>query len=221
LEEREAKVREDIIMQRANQLQAACPDMLVGEGVLIAQLLDYTDEQWSAKVAEVVEEKAKAAEELRIAQEKAAREALVQERVEKLKAAGWSHLKSYDGKDLVQLGNDDAPIIVETFTPDVFDACISAGQAAIARRAAAHQEQLRQEAEAAARVRLEAEQADPKTVTVERERLLRLLFSIQEVLPYAMNDDAGGNWNTSIEALAEDVMELRRDLGDETLGPTF
>jgi hypothetical protein len=155
LEEKEAKMKQDIIMQRANQLQAACPDMLVGEGMLIAQLLDYTDEQWSAKVAEVVEEKAKAAEELRIAQEKAAR-----------------------------------------------------------------QEQLRQEAEAAARVRLEAEQADPKTVTVERERLLRLLFSIQEMLPYAQ---AEGNdkWNAGLEQLSEDVIELRRDLGDETLGPTF
>jgi hypothetical protein len=238
LEEREAKMREAVNEARRNELLAiGCQeaigtkngniygDVLVGVdggNFMLKQkdLHTFSDPQWAdellaAKAA--VEERNLAA---KAAQEKATREALVQERVERLKAAGWSHLKSYDGKDLVQLGNDDAPIIVETFTPDVFDACISAGQAELARREAARQEQLRQEAEAAARVRLEQEQADPKTVTVERERLLRLLFSIQEMLPYAQ---AEGNdkWNAGLEQLSEDVMELRRDLGDETLGPTF
>jgi hypothetical protein len=226
LEEREAKMKQDIIMQRASQLQAACPDMLVGEAVLIAQLLDYTDEQWSAKVAEVVEEKARAAEELRIAQEKAAREALVQVRKERLLRNGY--VVSVDGKS-VRLDTAEGEVggshyvwldTLDMVTEDDMERFVGMAQAELARREAARQEQLRQEAEAAARARYEAEQADPKTVTVERERLLRLLFSIQEVLPYAQ---AEGNdkWNAGLEQLSNDVMKLRRELGDETLGPTF
>jgi hypothetical protein len=78
------------------------------------------------------------------------------------------------------------------------------------------QEEVKQQAIAQAVAEIEAESGE--IVEVNRERVLRILFSVQEVLPYAQ---AEGNdkWNAGLEELSNDVMELRRDLGDETLGP--
>ena len=85
-------------------------------------------------------------------------------------------------------------------------------------------EVARQEAIEQERKRAEAETSHPsvvaneETVTVNRARLLTLLFSIQEVLPYS-KIEGNDKWNSGVESLADDVMSLRHQLKDETLGP--
>jgi hypothetical protein len=235
MDEKEAKMREVVNEARRNELLVlGCQELqdgriaaltLLDQGssvihkfsLRISDLHELTQDEWQGEVLAAK----LAIEEVSIA---SAREALVQERVEKLKAAGYAVSEDGRGVHIDFPGGEHGYHIdkLADVPEENIERRVRDGQAELARRAAAHQEQLRQEAEAAARVRLQQEQAEAKTVTVERERLLRLLFSIQEVLPYAKDEDLiGGKWNTSIEALEEDVMELRRDLGDETLGPTF
>jgi hypothetical protein len=243
LEEREAKMRETVNIARRNELlalgcqawsertEAGSEYGIIGVdegnfGLQIYRLHAFSDTEWAdellaAKAA--VEERNLAQKE---AQEKAAREALVQVRKERLLKNGY--VDSVDGKG-VRIDTTDGEVggshyvwldTLDMVTEDDMERYVSIAQAELARREAAHQEQLRQEAEAAARVRIQQEQAEAKTVTVERERLLRLLFSIQEVLPYAQSE-GNDRWNAGLEQLSNDVMDLRRDLGDETLGPTF
>ena len=58
----------------------------------------------------------------------------------------------------------------------------------------------------------------PETVEIDRERILRLLFSVQEVLPYT-KDDRSEAFCAWIDEIITDVYNLRLELRDETLGP--
>ena len=92
-----------------------------------------------------------------------ARQELIDARVARLNEAGWISTKSHDNKELVRMGDDDAPIIVETISDGLLMDMIKAGQAELARRQAAHEEAIKQQE----RGRLARE----KTEQEERDRL--------------------------------------------------
>jgi len=218
LEEREAKMRETVNIARRNELlalgckawsertEAGSEYGIIGVdegnfGLQIYRLHTFSDTEWAdellaAKAA--VEERNIAQQQ---AQEKAAREALVQERVERLKAAGWEMLP--DGSLRMSFEHGDVgetAIIPHEYIADMNDwdvvLGISKGSDEIARRAAAHQEQLRQEAEAAARVRLEAEQAAADKAEADRvakmgdeERWKEWVELVHNTYPKMVSDD--------------------------------
>jgi hypothetical protein len=234
-EERMAKMVNEV---RKGELLAACPDMLAGEAMLIVQMLDYTDEDWSATVKEISDGRRVAAETARLEQERlaaeAAREALIGERVARLKAAGWER----EGDDRIKLrwwssdsgqSYTSVPVSsVATTSEEAIEEMVQRGHFELQRRAAAREEEIRQEAIEQERRRAEEAKdteaphpsvvAHQETVTVERDRLLILLFNLQEVLPYA-RVEGNDNWNAGVERLSRDVMDLRLELKDETLGP--
>jgi hypothetical protein len=177
---------------------------------------EWADEILAAKAA--VEERnlvLKAEQERQAAE--AAREALIGERVARLKAAGWREngleldLFVPDGVHRMPVGQ------IGTAEESTITDMVSAGQAELARRASAQEQAIEQVLEKPAHPSVVARE---ETVEVNRSRLLVLLFNIQEVLPYAKDRAIeGGAWNNSIERISQDVMTLRIDLKDETLGP--
>jgi hypothetical protein len=209
---------------------------------------DWTDEQFAEQLSEFKADLVvmKAEQERQAAE--AAREALIEERVARLKAAGWEQ----EGDDRIKLrwwssdsGQSYTSIPTAGFaetSEEAIEEMVQRGHFELQRRDAAQEEaeivapenalmdpqkaadiittdvdeRLKQQAIAQAVAEIEAESGE--LVEVNRERVLRILFSVQEVLPYAQ---AEGNdkWNAGLEELSNDVMELRRDLGDETLGP--
>jgi hypothetical protein len=216
MDEKEAKMREAVNEARKNELLAIGCDAwsernengsdygVIGVGknasegfaLKISMLHTVEDAKWAAILVEAKEE----AEERNLAQqqaqEKAAREALVQERVERLKAAGWLHNPPSVCLELMLPGFTQPQLCDPTCDDHDFEAAVAAGQAELARREAAHQEQLRIEAEAAARVRLEAEQAAAAKAEEERvakmgdaEKWTAWVAQIQSTAPVMKSDE--------------------------------
>jgi hypothetical protein len=132
----------------------------------------FSDAEWesellAAKLA--VEERNLA---LKEAQEREAREALIADRVKRLKEAGWSHNPPSVCLELILPGFTQPQLCDPTCDDHDFEAAVAAGQAELARREVARQETLRQEAEAAARERLQQEQA--AAAKAEEERVAKM-----------------------------------------------
>lgn len=153
---------------RKNELLAACPDMLVGEAMLIVRLLDYTDEEWSGKVKEISDGRKVAAETLRMEQERfaaeVARKTLISERVERLKAVGYEEKMDGSIGMRLDLGEVVSLAMVEKSKLSDMDESeivkmVAAGRAELSRR--------QQEADKAARKKMEDEFAERQ----EAERL--------------------------------------------------
>lgn len=193
LEERERKIREAVNEARKNELLAlGCQEWkfldeyedyqwIVGVdqhsfGLQATRLHTFSDTEWADEIlaAKAAVEKRNLA--LKEAQEKAAREALVQERVERLKAAGWELCATERGQAIgLSITKGTSTIWDEYYVDSIaiwneinFLGLVEDGQAELARREAARQEQLRQEAEAAARARFEARAAEAAIAEAER-----------------------------------------------------
>lgn len=181
LEEREKKMREAMNTSRRNELMAlGCVEYVKNGFPFIGinglwslppdNLHAFSDAEWESKLLAAklaVEERNLA---LKEAQEREAREALIADRVKRLKEAGWED--NHDRICLMENGNKAAdfyPHVLADWREDDVDVLIQRGQAELARREAARQEQLRIEAEAAARKRLEEEAARKERDEAERQ----------------------------------------------------
>jgi hypothetical protein len=191
LEEREAKTREAVNITRRNELlalgcqawsertEAGSEYGIIGVdegnfGLQIYRLHTFTDTEWqdeilAAKAA--VEERNLAQKE---AQEKAAREALVQVRKERLLKNGY--VDSVDGKG-VRIDTTDGEVggshyvwldTLDMVTEDDMERYAGIAQAELDRREAASQAALQAAAEAAAVERLQQEQAAAAAREAER-----------------------------------------------------
>jgi len=163
LKQKEEAANAALEQSRKNELLALGWDSYMNaKGESISNLHEYSDMEWASELKEVriaVEERNLIEKE---AQEKAAREALVNERVEKLKAAGW---EEFDGGALgrmIRLTDDEPPIAISSLEawPDKgILSEVERGHAELSRR--------QQEADKAARKKMEAEFAERQ----EAERL--------------------------------------------------
>ena len=192
LEERERKMREAVNESRKNELLAAGCTLYDGGGSISVvrmvapqhgeayfyaktqDLHSWTEEYFQERLAEAKKAVAMREEDDRIAQEKAAREALVVDRVKRLKAAGYEDEGPVPGMMYLMLQVGPLPprkfqVDAQTMSYEQFLEAIEDGQAELARREAARQETLRQEAEAAARKRIEEEAARKEQEEAERQ----------------------------------------------------
>jgi hypothetical protein len=181
LEERGEKMREAMNTSRRNELMAlGCVEYVKNGFPFIGinglwslppdNLHAFSDAEWESKLLAAklaVEERNLA---LKEAQEREAREALIADRVKRLREAGWED--NHDRICLMENGNKAAdfyPHVLADWREDDVDVLIQRGQAELTRREAARQEQLRLEAEAAARKRLEEEAARKERDEAERQ----------------------------------------------------
>lgn len=182
LKQKEEAANAALEQSRKNELLALGWDSYMNaKGESISNLHEYSDMEWASELKEVrvaVEERNLIEKE---AQEKAAREALVNERVEKLKAAGWEEENDGDTLRLRYPPSKD-PDTCEDYT--IFTACLGStdddisidvegfiklGQAELSRR--------QQEADKAARKKMEDEFAERQ----EAERLQAIEIEAKRV----------------------------------------